>query len=180
MNPVVKHYLDQFRASLQGIPEAERADIVREIESHIAEAVDGGRSLADVLERLGPADRLARAYTADAILSGPGRPWRKLLTAAGVLTASSLASLFVIPFLGLIGFVMPIAGVMAFVFNLVMVIIHPGTQLPLTELGNLPSAVETPLGLLLNLVMAALGLGALALLRKYIRFMIKTVRSSLD
>lgn len=91
-NPVVRRYLEQFEAGLQGLPSAERQDIVREIESHIAEAVSAGSSVADVLVRLGAAERLARAYTADAILSRPGRSWQKSIAAASALAASTCSS----------------------------------------------------------------------------------------
>lgn len=62
----VSGYLKALRRALAPLPEADRAEIVAEIESHIAEA---GPPAAPVLARLGPPDMLARAYLEDHQLS---------------------------------------------------------------------------------------------------------------
>ncbi|HYF81130.1 MAG TPA: DUF1700 domain-containing protein [Symbiobacteriaceae bacterium] len=177
-NPAVRRYLEQFEAGLRGLPAAERQDIVREIESHIAEAVSAGSSVADVLVRLGAAERLARAYTADAILSGPGRPWRKSAAAASVLAASSIASLVVIPLLAFLGLVFIIGGATSVVGNaLYLMLGHPVPGLGYTHfpMWQEPGLGQW-LGIPLSVVIGLLGVGAFTLLKRYMLFLIGTIR----
>lgn len=179
-NPIVRRYLEQFRAGLNFVPESEQREIVAEIESHIAEATSSGQSVAETLERLGPADRLARAFAADSILSGQGRPIGKWFSAAAVLAASSLASLIVIPVLGLLGLIFPVAGVVGLFGNLLVLFSFGGENLPHTHLGGWSEpGWSQVIGIGIDLLFVAGGLGLLALLRRYIRFAISTVRSAL-
>lgn len=181
-NPAIRRYLEQFEAGLRGLPAAERQDIVREIESHIAEAVSAGNSVADVLVRLGAADRLARAYTAEAILSGPGRSWRKSIAAASVLAASSAASLLLIPFLGFLGMVFTLGGISGLIGNMLYLIMgRPAPFFGYTHfsLWSEPGMAQV-LGIPLSLIIILMGLGALTLLKRYMLFMIKTVRRTIE
>jgi F-type H+-transporting ATPase subunit beta len=66
-----RRYLDQLRRLLEHLPQAERDDAVREIESHIAEAHAAGMPVAAILARLGEAAALARAYESDYLLQQP-------------------------------------------------------------------------------------------------------------
>ena len=59
-DPVTRQYIENFRKGLAGLPDDERGELVSEIENHIAEAGLRGESTSEVLDRLGPADRLAR------------------------------------------------------------------------------------------------------------------------
>ena len=63
-----QRYLDALRSNLANLPEADRADAVREIESHIAFARADGLPLAAILARLGDARNLARAYETNYLL----------------------------------------------------------------------------------------------------------------
>ena len=60
-----QRYLDVLRASLAGLPEPDRDDAVREIESHIALAHADGLPMAAILARLGDPRLLGRAYEAN-------------------------------------------------------------------------------------------------------------------
>jgi F-type H+-transporting ATPase subunit beta len=66
-----QRYLDQLRRLLERLPQPERDDAVREIESHIADARAGGLPLAAILGRLGDPAALARAYESDYLLQQP-------------------------------------------------------------------------------------------------------------
>ena len=61
MDDAAERYLDELRRNLRPLPEEERSDAVREIESHIAEGQADGRPTAAVLAGLGDARTLARA-----------------------------------------------------------------------------------------------------------------------
>ena len=55
MDDAAKRYLEELRRNLNPLPEDERSDAVREIESHIAEGQAHGRPTASVLAGLGDA-----------------------------------------------------------------------------------------------------------------------------
>ena len=59
-NPLVDRYLKQLASALEEmpIPAAERAEIIREIESHLAEALAAGAKVHEQLETLGSADAM--------------------------------------------------------------------------------------------------------------------------
>lgn len=87
----VSRYLRALRRALAPLPEADRAEIVAEIESHLAEA---GGPPAAALDRLGPADALARSYLEDHQLSHAmygGAPGALLATLLARATRSGAA-----------------------------------------------------------------------------------------
>ncbi len=179
---MAERYLSQFRASLKRLPEAERGEIVDEIRNHIAEAMNAGGSLAEVLERLGPADRLARAYMAEALLSQGEPNLSRWLKAAGVLAGFSLSSLFVIPVLGVFGLVLPFASVLGVIANIVQFIYPAALDFGSGRIGTyIPGAdpvTTLVVGLALDVLLCFIGIGAFRLLKVYIRLSIKTLRNA--
>ena len=85
-HPVVERYLTRFDAAISEFEFAEREEVTREIRNHIAEAQAAGRALDAVLQALGPADVLARAYAVELALNPQGR--RRVGTSRGFLSAS--------------------------------------------------------------------------------------------
>jgi hypothetical protein len=65
----VERYLRTLKRELRGLGTDETADIVAELRSHVAERVDEGASVDDVLARLGRAEELAGRYLADHVLA---------------------------------------------------------------------------------------------------------------
>ncbi|MGE5673123.1 MAG: DUF1700 domain-containing protein [Mycobacterium leprae] len=178
--PLVQRYLDEFRVGLKGIPEAERNDLVLEIESHIAEAMNSGRSLTEVLERLGPADRLARAYAAEAIL-GNGKRGLQWLRAAGVLLSAGASSIVVIPILGPIAIFFPLGGVVGLVGNPIYYWLYPAQWLPHTSIPWIVTPLANVIaGTVACVLLILMGVGAYRLLMWYIRFTIRNLRQALN
>jgi uncharacterized membrane protein len=65
MNPhpdAIRHYLDCLTRALRILPPEDRTAIIAEIESHIADRIAEGSSVADTLSSLGDPVELARAY----------------------------------------------------------------------------------------------------------------------
>jgi uncharacterized membrane protein len=128
MDDAAERYLDELRRNLRPLPEEERSDAVREIESHIAEGQADGRPTAAVLAGLGDARTLARAYVADYHIRTPrggalGSVARFVLSSAFV-SGTGLLSLFVVPMLalltalaGLLAVVSPVLGVFGIVMG---------------------------------------------------------------
>lgn len=174
-NPTVKHYLEQFRANLTRVPEHERYDLVREIENHIAEAVEAGHSVADVLQKLGPADRLAKAYSAESLLKqqpssgGSASRWFAVL---GVLALTSLPSLIIIPLLTGIGIGFTLGGIGSVIAGVVALFMPWLVVTP----WPLPYGMPQVGVIIIGVVMACVGALALWGLVAYVRLILSTMR----
>lgn len=172
-HPTVKQYLDRFGAGLSRLPVAEREESVREIASHISEAMAAGQPVADVLEKLGPADRLARAYTADALLRpGEGSRTMRWLAVIGLLATTSLPSLILIPLLSGLGVGFGLGGT-ATVLIALLALIFPGMA---ESTLALPYPFPEVLAAVMGVVLAGLGVLALLALRLYLKFLISAIR----
>jgi uncharacterized membrane protein len=172
-NPIVARYLDELREGLTGVSETERSEMVGEIENHIAEAAGAGKNLADVLQTLGPAAELARAYRVELLLNPRTHRWNPLtrwFALVGVAATASLPSLVVVPALAAVGFACTVAGVVVFFAALLSPFLPPGW---------LGSDFRPGLSLVLGLPVAALGVVSLALLWLYVRFLIRAARAVL-
>ncbi len=159
-------YLELFRVNLRGVPAHEREEIIREITSHFAEARAQGRDVLEVIERLGPPERLARSYRAEALLLS-------VFMAAAPLISTSIASILIVPLLLASAVGMTLGGVATIVAGIVS-FVAPG-------LVRVDPA--TPFGQILALVVGtiALGVGLLSIrgLRRYLRLAAKVLRRGL-
>ena len=76
LHPLAAEWLDRLRAAAGRLPASERADLVSEIEAHLAESIPPGASEAqvrDALDRLGDPDEIvAEAAGAPELRSGRG------------------------------------------------------------------------------------------------------------
>ena len=59
-------FIARLRQGLAGLPEAARAEIIADYESHFTDGLAAGRSEADIAAALGDPDRLARELRAEA------------------------------------------------------------------------------------------------------------------
>lgn len=177
-NPLVTRYIEQFRAGLGRLRPADRDELVREIESHIAEATEAGRPLAEVLEKLGPADKLARAYSAELLLDPNrtnGTRGSRLLAVIGLVAAASLPSLIIVPLLGglCLGFTLGGAGA---ILAGVATLIFPEFVQP----NFLPYGLAQSAAILIGAVLAALGVGAGYGLVGYVKLIVKGFRKAME
>ena len=179
VNEAVTRYLQQFDRELRGLPEPDRLDAVREIQSHLEDGCREGESAEAVIARLGAPQALARAYLSAYHLNRtePGtipKFW-PALSAMVYFASVGFGGMFVVPILaaltfalGLTGIVAPLAGV-ARMFGAHWVSMSgPG--------GPLPMAWSIPVGLLLGIVGAAGAWGSWLLLRLYFRLVARGYR----
>ncbi len=153
-NPLVRRYLEQLDAELGRVAmrDEERADILGEIESHLAESAGSGVPLADAIERLGPAADLADTYAVELMLNPrPGRttdtPLRRaghLAGRAGVAAAAALLAIV----MGTLGATLALAGAAAVLFGAIAPFI-PRDWLDPTLRAGLPQVVVIAAGLVL-------------------------------
>ena len=120
MHPEFERYLAQLDSAMATLPKAERADAIREIASHLADATETGAAPRDVLARLGTPRALASAMVADRLdrLSQTPLDIRRAMLASSFLAGSSFTSLLVVPLLGviavgfgLVGILSPVLGI---------------------------------------------------------------------
>jgi hypothetical protein len=101
----IDEYLQKFRQCLRNIPVGDREEIVREIRVHIRESAERPNiTIAAILKRLGPPEKLASQYTQDMLI---GRASRSLspvliLRAAFLLAERGIEStiVFVLALMG--------------------------------------------------------------------------------
>jgi hypothetical protein len=78
-NDALESYLTRLQSALKGMTIAERTDIVAEIRMHVRERAEASAlSVEEALNRLGPADELARDYCRGALVRKASRgfsPW---------------------------------------------------------------------------------------------------------
>jgi uncharacterized membrane protein len=174
-NASIERYLSSFRHGLKGAPAAEREEFVREIESHIAEAQAAGEPVGTILYRLGPPERLAKAYRAELTLnSGNGHIVWRFFAVLGVLITASIPSMIIIPLLLGLGIGFSVGGVAAIVFAVVPAL--DGTFYD----GISNAAVNRLLGALTGAGMVLGGIAALWGLYLYCLLLIKALRGAMS
>ncbi|MBI2874884.1 MAG: DUF1700 domain-containing protein [Firmicutes bacterium] len=173
-----RQYLETLRSGLNRLPEEERNDLVREIKSHIADAVSAGVPEAEVLQKLGPAKRLARAYTADALISRRtpgGNRLTRWFALIGLAFTASVPSMFIVPFLSAVGIALTIGGIAAIGGSILALFFPSLIPVPPLTPWNAPYLPNLAL-IVMGLVMGTGGVLALAALRLYILALAALVR----
>jgi uncharacterized membrane protein len=116
-NPIVSQYIAALKADLGGLNETDRAEVVRDIESHISEAVAAGQPLDRVLGSLGSAGSLARAYTVELLIKKPSAfkaPGNRALRIAGLVLVGGVPTIVAFAVFGLVGVTFSFTGVVLF------------------------------------------------------------------
>lgn len=177
-NLLVRRYLEIFRANLTHMSQSEREELTVEIESHITEACNSGQTVADVLTRLGPADRLARAYTVDQLLtpSSGGSRFGRFLAVAGIVATTSLSSIVIVPLLGGLGVGFGVGGVAAIIAGIAALAAPWLVQGPFP----LPWGVPQGAAIVVGVILAALGALSFWGLWVYMKFILGVVRRTLS
>ena len=168
-DPLAKRYLERFRRGLAGLPAEEQRELLSEIEDHIAEAGARGEPASEVLERLGPADRLARAYRAELMIQDGRRNWPvRVFGVSLLLIGASIPSLILIPLLGGLGLGFTFGGVALFAWSICPFDTHTLYSLP----GVLDRLARAGTGA----AFLAGGMLALAALYGYVRLLASAMR----
>ena len=175
-NPLTQRYLQQLGAALDRtvVREDERPAILGEIESHLAEAVHSGARLTEVLERLGPAEDLARAYAVELALNP--RPattdsaQRRVLSAV-TRASATVAALLLVLVMGALGVGFVIGGVASVVAGLVAPFL-PSEWLDPTLRVGVPQLVVV----LIGMVLLGVGVVSIRIVKLNARFLFGALR----
>ncbi|MHA7966813.1 DUF1700 domain-containing protein [Paenibacillus sp. CAU 1782] len=104
MSPLGKAYLDKLYQALKMMPEEERIDAVREIESHIIEGILGGQPEAAILARLGDPRKLAKAYRSEYLSQNASFSFKHTFGLIGFYCTTGLLSIMIVPVLATIAY----------------------------------------------------------------------------
>jgi uncharacterized membrane protein len=173
-HPVVARYMASFEHGLKDFDFPGHDEVVGEIRQHIADASAAGKPLDAILQSLGPADVLARAYAVELLLRR--RPSRRLQAitgfakVTGLIAAGSFVTFVVVGLLGTMGIGFGASGVAIITIGALE---QAGIHLPGVEMAGVPPALAIALGLLV----LAIGAVSLIALRQYMRFVIRTLKS---
>jgi uncharacterized membrane protein len=171
-HPVVERYMARFETSIRELDSTQRREIAQEIRNHIAEASAAGKGLDAVLESLGPADTLARAYAVELLVNPRDRRLAAVggfLKMAGIVAAGSLATLLVVVTLGGFGITFVASAV---TFLVIGVLEAMGIHLSGVQLAGI-----APVWIIaLAPVLLVIGIGCLALLTAYVRFLAHSLK----
>lgn len=178
-NPLVERYLARLQDGLKSMPPADREEIVRDIRSHIAEAVAAGSTLESVLATLGPAEVLARAYAVELVLNpAPGRPPRsglhRFFALVGIFSLTINPTIVVVATLGAVGISFVAAGIAVFAAGIVDA---AGISLPFVD--GPASDVHPALAIAIGPILFAAGAASLWGLWKYLQWLSRTIRRAL-
>jgi hypothetical protein len=105
-------YLGELRGRLRRLPDAEVAEIVDELRSHVRDSDGVGVALTEeavaaALERLGPPEELAALYVTDSLLVRAERSWSPWLIFTSIFRWATVSVAGFFAFLGvLVGFVL--------------------------------------------------------------------------
>lgn len=175
-NPVIERYMTSFEDSLQAYGLREWQDIGADLRSHIAEALEFGKPLDEVLQSLGPADVLARAYAVELKMNHPadtrGKAIGRFFSVIGILAASGAISFIVVAALGSITMGLVGSGLGLIVIGAIEAV---GVHLPGVQLAGIPPLIVVALGPIVMLV----GLLAAWALWLYVRALINVLRRAL-
>jgi uncharacterized membrane protein len=172
-HPLVERYISVFEAALAALDVPEGKEIAVEIRSHIAEALAEGKPLDTVLEALGPADGLARAYAVELTLNPRGaqrfETIGRVSRVVGLVAVGSVMTMIVAGALGSVGFGFTLSGL---AIVLLAGFEAAGVHLPGVEMQGIPPSAVIALGVSTFVI----GAGALYLLWKYMRFLVRASR----
>lgn len=174
-HPVIERYMTHLETAIRGLDPESRREVLQEIRNHIAEATAAGRSLDVVLESLGPADALGRAYAVELLLhpqdDSPRPAAERWFSVVGLVAVLSIPTLVAVSTLGSVGISFVASGLFAFVVG----VLEATGVFPWPHLSDVPPVVAIFLGP----AMVIVGAVALLALRFYVRFVVRAVRTSL-
>ncbi|GAB6992286.1 DUF1700 domain-containing protein [Paenibacillus pini] len=173
-------YLEKLNRYLVKLPEEERIDAVREIESHISEGIANGQPEAMILSRLGDPLKLAKAYRSEHIMGLKGvKSFKDVLTLIGFYCTTGLLSVIVIPVLAVFAYgfgfctvLTLLAGVLrTFGATWINMNIGPGLEIP--------SEYSMIFSLVVGAIIGGIAYLSYKYLRKYMVFLSAQYRRSL-
>ncbi|MFP3393188.1 DUF1700 domain-containing protein [Brevibacillus sp. SIMBA_040] len=180
MSPMVKAYLDTLYEQLRILPEQDRLESVREIESHIIDGIRNGKKEADIVEKLGDPKLLAKAYRSEHIMQRGGtRSIRDVLTMIGFYCITGLLSVIIVPVLATIAYGFGFSAVLVFVAGIVRSFGVTWIQMDLGPKYTVPIEWSMAYAIMVGGIIGWIAYISNKYLKKYIMFVQKHYRTLL-
>jgi uncharacterized membrane protein len=180
MSPLARAYLEKLENELRKLPEEERLDAVREIESHIAEALRNGQSESDVLAKLGDPRKLARAYRNEHFMQmGSGRNFGDVLRMIGFYCTTGLLSVMVVPVLATIAYGFGFCAALILLAGIVRTFGVTWINMDIAPGVSVPTEWSMVYALVVGGIVGAIAYFSRKYLRKYLSFLSEQYRSAL-
>ena len=179
MRDPMRVYLTELERELRRLPEAERIDAQREIQSHVADAVAAGASVESVLDGLGSPRELARGLVAEQWVDRTsGGDVARLVLFAVFVAGGSLTTFVVVTMLGVLVVGFGLAAVASPFLGLARQLGATWVEMNLPG-GPVPTNLSLVFGVTLAVPCAAVALGAYKGLRLYLSLVAKGFRLTL-
>lgn len=164
-------FLRIFYERLHFLPEEERVDAVREIESSMAESLTSGVPEAVILSRLGDPRKLAKAYQSEYMI---GKSTRRSLREWGQMIAfyctSGLLSIIVVPFLATFAYGFGFCAVLSLLAGVIRSFGVPWINMNLGPGYEVPYAWSFPFGVLMAAVIGSIAWVSHKYLKIYMKY----------
>lgn len=176
MDKYLNTYLDKVDRYLKSMPASERADIINEIKSEMAELeVRESLSPEQIVERLGGPRELAGAYLGKSIAQSTAFSFKRLCTVIAFYSFAGAGSLFVLPITSVLGIGLMFCGIVAPVAGLVKALGYLiGIEMPWIsfQFGNYTAHpyLAFLLSVILGGLLLAAGIGLWKITIKFIQF----------
>lgn len=179
MTALSKAYLDKLYEGLKKMPESERLDAVREIESHISDAVSNGQPEAAVIARLGDPRKLAKAYYSEYITQGPPLSIRNAFGAIAFYCTTGLLSIMIVPVLATVAYGFGLCTVLLLLGSFARTL---GFSWISMQIGDyvVPTQWSFVVGLAMGAIIGGIAFGSWKLLKLYLAFHANRYRSMLQ
>jgi len=172
MSPKGKAYLDALYELLQKLPEEERLDAVREIESHIEDGIANGQPEAVILARLGDPRKLAKAYRSEHYMERVSmKSVKDVMAMIGFYCTTGLLSVMVVPFLAVIAYGFGFSAVLTLIAGIVRSFGVTWIQMNLGSDLEVPTEWSMAVALPLAGIIGGIAYVSWKSLRKYLNFL---------
>lgn len=182
MEKMLNDYLEKIERYLKPLPVSERIDIVKEIKSEIIELQNSGKTVEEIIERMGNPKDLAKAYLSDVISKSNSFSWNRILAICAYYSIASLSGIIVIPVLVICAPVFIITGIFTGIIGIIK-LINDLFNIGIPYADNIYiMGIENPiiafiLTIIVGSVLYIIGRGCWKLLTYYIKIVTKTKQS---